>query len=171
VSNQRYSPVDLLTAPHNVDDFDCGSQRETLWLRRHGLSSQGSGTSRVYVVRRQSDDQVVGFHALATGAALPLETPGRVMKGVGGYPISVIVLTRLGVDLSEQGQGLGRSMLVDALQRVHAAADIVGVRALLIHTANEQARGFFLGLAEFKASPTDPLHLFVLIKDLRRLLS
>jgi GNAT superfamily N-acetyltransferase len=90
------------------------------------------------------------------------------MKGVGRYPISLIVLTRLGVDLSEQGQGLGGSLLVDALQRVNGAADIVGVRALLIHTANERARDFYLGLAEFEASPTDPLHLFLLIKDLRR---
>jgi hypothetical protein len=168
VSGQRYSLVELLTAAHNVDEFDCGSRRETLWLRRHGLSTQNSGANRVYVVRRQSDDQVVGFHALATGAALPLEAPGRVMKGVGSYPISVIILTRLGVDVSEQGQRLGRSLLGDALQRVNAAADIVGVRALLIHTANEQARDFCLGVAEFEASPTDPLHLFVLIKDLRR---
>jgi hypothetical protein len=170
VSSQRYSPVELLTAAHNVDNFDCGSESETLWLRRHGLSEQNSRTSRVYVARRQIDDQVVGFHALSTGAVLPLEAPGRVSKGVGSYPISVIVLTRLGVDLSEQDQRLGRSLLVDALQRVNAAADIVGVRALLIHSANEQARDFYRGLAEFEASPTDPLHLFLLIKDLRRFL-
>ena len=168
MNSQGYSPVELLTAAHNVDNFDCGSESETLWLHCHGLSAQNSRTSRVYVARRQSDDQVVGFHALATGVALPLESPGRVIEGVGSYPISVITLTRLGVDLSEQGQRLGRSLLVDALQRVNAAADIVGVRALVIHTANEQARDFYLGLAEFEASPTDPLHLFVLIKDLRR---
>jgi GNAT superfamily N-acetyltransferase len=157
-----------LTAGHNVDDFDCGSDCESLWLRRYGLAAQILETSRVYVARRQSDDRVVGFHALATGAVLPLEAAGRVALAVDRYPSSVIVLTRLGVDASEQGQGLGRSLLVDALQRANAAADIVGVRALLVHAANDEARDFYLRLAEFETSPTDPLHHFLLIKDLRR---
>jgi hypothetical protein len=60
---------------------------------------------------------------------------------------------------------------VDALQRVNAAADIVGVRALLVHAANQKARDFYQALADFEASPTDPLHLFLLIKDLRRSLT
>jgi GNAT superfamily N-acetyltransferase len=171
MSSQRYGPVELLTATHNVDDFDCGSERETTWLCRRALAAQNSRANRAYVVRRRSDDRVIGFHALATSAVLPVKAPDRVAEGIGTQPISVIALTRLGVDLSERRQHLGRSLLVDALQRVNAAADIVGVRALLIHTANEQARDFYLGLAEFEASPTDPLHLFLLIKDLRRSLS
>jgi hypothetical protein len=77
------------------------------------------------------------------------------------------MLTHLGVDLAEQGQSLGRNLLTDALRRVHAAADLVGARALLIHTADARARDFYLALAEFEASPTDPLHLFLSIKDLR----
>jgi len=171
VSERRYSAVELLTTAHSVDDFDCGSADETNWLRSHGLTAQISGAIRVYVVRRLSDDRVVGFHALATGAVLPLEAPERVSNGVGSYPISVIILTRLGVDLSEQRQGLGRALLVDALERVNAAADIVGVRAVLIHAADERSRGFALALAEFEASPTDPLHLFLPVKDLRHSLT
>jgi GNAT superfamily N-acetyltransferase len=170
VSERRYGAVELLTAGHRVDDFDCGSKAETTWIRSLGLTAQNSGTSRVYVVRRLGDDRVVGFHALATGAVLALEEPRPVATRVGAYPISVIVLTRLGVDLSEQGQGLGRALLVDALQRVTAAADIVGVRALVVHAGNVRSRDFYLALAEFEPSPTDPLHRFLLINDLRRAL-
>jgi GNAT superfamily N-acetyltransferase len=168
VSEQGYRTAELLTVGHEVRHFDCGSIRETTWLRRHGLSVQLSGSSRTYVVRRVSDDRVVGFYALATGAILPLEARGRVTEGVGADPVSVIVLTHLGVDLAEQGQGLGRNLLTDALRRVHAAADLVGARALLIHTPDARARDFYLALAEFEASPTDALHLFLSIKDLRR---
>jgi GNAT superfamily N-acetyltransferase len=99
---------------------------------------------------------------------MSMDTPGRVAEGVGGYPISVVIVTRLGVDLSEQGRGLGRAMSVDALRRVAEAADIVGVRALLIHAEDERARDFYMGHAEFEQSPTDPLHLFLLLKDLRQ---
>jgi GNAT superfamily N-acetyltransferase len=171
VIERRYSAVELLTAGHRVDDFDCGSEAESTWLRNLGLTTLKSGSSRVYSVRRLSDDRVVGFHALATGAVLALEGPRRVATGVGAYPISVIILTRLGVDLSEQGQGLGRALLVDALQRVTAAADIIGVRALLIHAGDAQAQDFDIPLAEFEPSPTDPLHRFLLINDLRRALA
>ena len=167
MSEQRYRAAELLTDGHEVRHFDCGSIRETTWLRRHGLSAQLFGSSRTYVVRRVSDDRIVGFHALATGAILPLEARGQVTEGVGADPVSVIVLTHLGVDLAEKGQSLGRNLLTDALRRVHAAADLVGVRALLIHTADARARDFYLALAEFEASPTDPLHLFLSIKDLR----
>jgi GNAT superfamily N-acetyltransferase len=168
VSEQRYSAVELLNAGHRVDDFDCGSEAETTWIRSLGLAAQNSGTSRVYVVRRLSDDRVVGFHALATGAVMVLEAPRGVAKSTKADPISVIILTRLGIDSSEQGQGLSRALLVDALQRVTAAADIVGVRALVVHAGNVRSRDFYPALAEFEPSPTDPLHRFLLINDLRR---
>lgn len=165
-----YSPVELLQPHHRVEAFDCGSDAETMWLRKHGLQAQNSGTSRVYVVRRVSDDHVVGFHALASGSVMPITAAERVTRGAGRYPVPIIILARLGVDLSEQGRGLGRALVIDALRRVEAAADIVGVRALLIHAEDERAKDFYRKLAEFEESPTDPLHLFLLMKDLRRAL-
>ncbi len=171
MSERRYRAAELLTAGHEVNDFNCGSIRETTWLRRHRLSTRRSGSSRTYVVRRLDDDRVVGFHALATGAILPVEAWGCTREGIGADPVSVIVLTHLGVDLSEQRRGLGRYLVADALRRVHAAADLVGAGALLIHTADARARDFYLALAEFEASPTDPMHLFLSMKDLRHSLT
>jgi hypothetical protein len=168
MSEQRSWTAEPLTVGHEVDGFDCGSVLETTWLRRHGLSAQHSGSSRTYVVRRPSDGRVVGFHALTTGAILPLETRGHATGGGEVDPVSVIVLTHLGVDLPEQGQSLGRYLLMDALRRVNAAADLIGDKALLIHTADVHARSFYLALGEFEVSPTDPLHLLLSIKDLRR---
>ena len=171
MTEPRFSAVELLTPAHRVDEFNCGSDDESLWLRSHGVVAQHSGSSRVYVVRRLADDRVIAFDALSAGAVLALEAAGRMAASDADYPISVITLTRLGVDLSEQGQGLGRGLLVDALRRINAAADIVGVRALLIHAANLRARDFYQVFAEFENSPTDPLHLLLLIKDLRRSLA
>ncbi len=102
---RRYSAVELLEPHYKVDVFECGSDAETIWLRRHALQAQAGGTSRVYVVRRLSDDQVVGSHALASGSAMPISAPEQVTRGAGKYPVPVIILTRLEVDLSEQGRG------------------------------------------------------------------
>jgi GNAT superfamily N-acetyltransferase len=108
---------------------------------------------------------------MTIGAILPLETRGQATDGGEVDPESVIVLTHLGVDLPEQGQNIGRYLLVDALQRVNAAADLIGAKALLIHTADAQARGFYMALAEFEASPTDAQHLLLSIKDFRHSLA
>lgn len=164
----RYSQVESLEASHNVSEFDCGSDAQTIWLQKHGLGAHHSGTSRVRVVTRLGDTLLVGYYALASGAILHEEAPERVKKGAGQYPIPVVILTRLGVDRSEQGRGLGKALVVDALRRVNLAAEQVGIRALLIHAESEDARSFYLGLAEFEPSPTDRLHLLLLMKDLRK---
>jgi GNAT superfamily N-acetyltransferase len=163
-----YAPVEPLDGKHDLADFDCGSDAQTTWLRRHALQSQGGGMSRVFVVRRRADDRVVGYYALTTGSVLHAAASRRLTAGTGGYDIPVVILTRLGVDLGEQGRGLGRALVVDAFRRVDRIADEVGVRALLIHAEDVDARGFYLRLAAFEPSPVDDLQLLLLLEDLRK---
>ena len=163
----RYSPVDLLTERHETDEFDCGSDAQTDWLRKHALQAHHAGTSRVYVVTLAGARRVVGYHALAAASVEREDTPARVKRGTGRHPIPVILLARLGVDVTEQRRGLGAALVKDALQRAAAAGHEIGVRAVPIHAEREAARDFYLHLAEFEPSPTDPLHLYLLMKDLR----
>jgi GNAT superfamily N-acetyltransferase len=81
----------------------------------------------------------------------------------------VVILARLAVDLGEQGQGLGRALIKDALLRVAGAADIVGVRAVLVHAKDDEARAFYERI-DFEPSPVDPPRMFLLMKDLGRAL-
>jgi GNAT superfamily N-acetyltransferase len=132
------------------------------------LQAHRTDSSRVRVVTRLGDPHAVGYCALAAGAVERMEAPGRVARGMLRHPVPVVLLTRLGVDLHEQGRDLGRAVLRDALVRVAAAADEIAARALLLHSEDARARDFYLHLAEFGPSPTDPLHLFLLLADLRR---
>ena len=75
----------------------------------------------------------------------------------------------MGVDRSAHGQGLGAALVKDALLRAQEAAGVIGARALLIHAESPEAKAFYLHLAEFEVSPTDPLHLVLLIKDIERI--
>lgn len=124
-------------------------------------------TCKIQVVRRTSDGRVVGFHGLASSSIEPASATTRVREGTGRYPIPVALLARMGIDLEEQGEGLGRSLMVDVLRRVNAAADHIAIRALLIHAKDDEAKRFYEHLAEFEESPTDPLHLLLAIQDLR----
>ena len=167
-----YRRVEPLTADHDVADFDCGSEAQTTWLRRFALQAQRADTARVYVICRSQTSQVVGYYALAAGSVSHATTPPRITKGIGRYPIPVIVLTRLGVDRRAQGLGLGSELVRDALLQVASVAGRVGIRALVIHAETPDAASFYRRLSvAFEPSPTDPLHLLLLMKDLRQAIS
>jgi GNAT superfamily N-acetyltransferase len=163
----RLSGPEPLTAGHDVRNFDCGKPELTEWLRRYALQSHQAGASRVYVVHRTG--RVVGYYALAAGSVEPGKAPERVKKGLGRHPIPVILLARLAVDISEQRQGLGAALLKDALRRTTSAADEIGARAILVHAKDDEAKAFYRHF-NFEPSPTDPLHLFLIMKDLRAML-
>jgi GNAT superfamily N-acetyltransferase len=170
--SRRFAAVEPLSAAHVVAGFDCGSRAQSDWLVDHALQAHRAGLSRVYVVRDldHEDGQVVGYYALAAGSVAPADASHRLMKGAGRYQQPVVILTRLGVDRSVQGAGLGRALVVDALQRIAVASEVIGVRAVLIHCESDAALDFYLRLAKFDHSPTDPMHLLLLMKDLRRAL-
>jgi ribosomal protein S18 acetylase RimI-like enzyme len=160
-----------LNQTHLVEDFHCGDDEQTTWLIKHALQAHRSGQARVYVAPDKGP-RVVGYVALSSGSVSSANAPARVTKGQGSYPVPVALLTRLGVDVTAQGMGLGRLLLRHGLQVTADVAERIGVRALLIHCANDQARSWYLAqTSAFEPSPTDPLHLFLLMKDLRRFAS
>lgn len=167
----RYAAVELLTPHHDTTEFDCGSSAQTTWLRKHALGAQQTGTSRVYAVCRRGEKRVVGYHALASASIRHEDASAGVRAGLPRYPIPATLLTRLGVDRTERGQGLGRALVVDAIRRVIAAAGTIGVTAVLIHAESAAARDFYLHLAEFEESPSDPLHLMLRLEALRATLA
>lgn len=164
-----YSPAEAISKSQLTDEFDCGSEAQTAWLRRHALQADLTDSTKVRVVTRSGDRRVVGYYALSAGSVELADAPERVRKGMPRCPAPVIVLTRLGVDRGEQGRGLGRALVKDAILRAEAASDSIGARALLIHCETVGAKDFYQRVVpDFAESPTDPLHLYLLMSDLRR---
>ncbi|OBK23803.1 GCN5 family acetyltransferase [Mycobacterium asiaticum] len=149
-----------------VADFDSGEPSLDEYLQRRALANHIEGASRCFVTCREG--RVVGFYALASAAMERAGASGRVRRNMPD-PVPVILLSRLAIDRNEQGKGLGAQLLRDAITRAVAAAEIIGVRALLVHAMHEQARKFYAHF-DFEPSPTDALHLLLLIKDARVLL-
>jgi GNAT superfamily N-acetyltransferase len=163
-----YAPVEPISKTHLTDEFDCGSEAQTTWLRKYALQADRTDTTKVQVVRHESTFRVVGYYALSAGSVEATTVPERVRKGLPGYPVPVIILTRLGVDLGEQGKGLGRALVKDAILRAESASHAIGARALLIHCETKAAKDFYRSfIPDFAESPTDPLHLYLLMSDIR----
>jgi GNAT superfamily N-acetyltransferase len=150
---------------HVLAGFDCGRTSLNVWLERYARRAAGVGSARTYVIVDAQQERVVGYHAL-TAAALEREAAtARAIKGMPQYPISVVLLARLAIDLSVVRRGLGEWLLRDAMTRTLSAPGTVGVRAMVVHAIDQQARAFYLRYG-LERSPTDPLHLMILIKDI-----
>jgi GNAT superfamily N-acetyltransferase len=147
----------------HIADFDSGVPVLDDWLKRRARANQASGASRTYVVC--DGERVLAYYALASGAVEIEEATGRVRRNMPD-PIPVAVLARLAVARSHQGRGLGRALMRDAAQRVLHAADIIGIRAVIVHAISPEAKAFYLALG-FEASPLQPSTLMATLADLR----
>lgn len=156
--------VEKLRRAHAVENFTCGQPALDRFLVRHALQAQQANSSQTYVAVSQA--AVVGYYTCVVGQVEHAEAPSRVVKGMPRYPIPLLVLARLAVHREWQGRGLGAGLLRDALGRTLQVADIAGVRALAVHAKDEAAVSFYRHFG-FVKSPTDPRHLFLLIKDIQ----
>jgi GNAT superfamily N-acetyltransferase len=153
-----------LAEQHGTTSFDCGDASLNRWLQQRALANQRSGATRTFVVCN-GDGLVKAYVALASGAVAVSASPGRFRRN-----IPVVVLARLAVCSSVQGQGVARALLADALARVLQASEQIGVRGILVHAASAQARAFYLHMG-FDPSPTDPNTLMLRLADVAAALS
>ena len=164
MSSNAYELVRKLAGSDDASSFDCGQPALNQFLQRFAFVNQKSNSAQTYVSCHLGS--IVGFYSLAVGSVMPSAAAPRVTKGIPQHPVPVMILARLAVDLQHQGAGLGKALLKDALLRTAQAADIAGIRALLVHAKDESARQWYLNW-EFESSPSDPFHLFLLMKDVK----
>ena len=156
-----------LARDHDLGQFDCGKPPLNEWLTRYAWQNQLADASKTYVACR--GNRVAGYYSLVASSIQKSDAADRVARGLANHPIGVILLARLALNKTEKGQGLGKALLKNALVRTAQAAEIVGVPALLVHAIDEEARLYYLHF-NFEPSPIDPMHLMLLIKDLRTML-
>ena len=165
--NAGYKPVRKFGATDAVESFDCGQPALNQFLQRYALVNQMAHSAQTYVCCLGT--QVVGFYSLSVGSVDVADAPTRVAKGLARYPVPVMILARLAVSLDHQGKGLGRALLKDALLRTAQAADIAGIRCLVVHAKDDTARQWYASW-EFESSQTDAYHLYLLLKDIKAML-
>lgn len=160
--------IEKLRSDHPVEEFDCGREELNRYLARYAWQNLQAGAAQTYV--GVASASIVGYYTLAVGQVTLEDAPARLKKGLAKHPVPIMLLARLAVDRRSQGQGVGKALLRDAMQRTLHAADIAGIRAFAVHAKDDEARRFYEHF-NFVPSPTDPLHLFVLLKDVRRLIT
>ncbi|MBN7332405.1 GNAT family N-acetyltransferase [Mycobacteroides abscessus] len=162
----EYSRPRAITERDDISGFESGAPSLDEYLHNRALANHVGDGSRCFVTCK--DGRVMGYYSLSSTAVLRSDMPGRVRRNMPD-PIPAILLARLAVDRKTQGMGLGGSLLRDAILRTVQVSEQVGVKILLVHALHEEARTFYERF-DFEPSPTDPLHLFLLMKDARAIL-
>jgi predicted N-acetyltransferase YhbS len=162
--SQLLSAPEPLATNHQIADFSSGVAQLDDWLTRRALANQTSGASRTFVAC--SGMAVVGYYALAAGSVSVDEAPGRFRRNMPD-PTPVVILGRLAVHHRYQGRGLGRAMSRDGARRIVSAAEMIGIRGILVHAISEEAKMFYRALG-FESSPISPMTLMVTLADARK---
>jgi GNAT superfamily N-acetyltransferase len=156
--------IEKLQRGHAVECFDCGREALNRFLIRYALQNQQAGASQTYVALGEAE--VAGYYTLVVGHVEYEDASERLRKGLARHPVPIMLLARLAVATNWQGKGLGSGLLKDAMLRTLQAAEIADIRAFAVHAKDDEAKAFYERF-DFLASPSDPYHLFRLMKDIR----
>jgi GNAT superfamily N-acetyltransferase len=156
--------VEKLRPDHILEGFDCGKEPLNKFLIRNALQNQQSNASQTYLAAETG--HIIGYHTLVVGEVAYADASERLKRGLLRHPVPIMLLARLAVRRDWEGRGVGPALLKDALLRTLQAADIAGIRAFGVHAKDDEARAFYEHF-DFAASPTDPMHLFLLLKDIK----
>lgn len=156
--------VERLDAGHDITGFVCGNDQLDSWLHRHALAAQQMDSARTFVLTRR--DRVIGYFSLTMGSVLRQDTPARLVRGLPGYPIGMVLLARLAVNEAEQGSGYGGLLLVEALRRAVRASEAAAARLVVVDAIDDAATAFYERHGFIKA-PEHPHRLYRRTKDIR----
>ena len=163
----RLAPPEKLSPKHDRTHFQCAEPTLDDWLRRRALQNEETGASRTYVLC--TGNRVVGYYALAVGAVAHADAPGRVRRNMPD-PVPVMIIGRLAIDQTMQGQSIGPALLRDAVLRTMQAAEIAGIRAILVHAISDRAKRFYEKWG-CVSSPVDPMTLMITVAEAQKALA
>ena len=167
IQSAKYGPTRPLRK--SDDRRYCGVDPLNLYLSQYALQNQKKDAARTYVVVN-GEGKIVGYYTLVYGSVAVGETPEEISSGLGKYPVPIILIARLAVSIEEHGKCLGRSLIRDALIRSVSAAEIAGLRAVVVDAKDADAKTFYEKMG-FIPGPEDEFQLFMKMSEIRALLS
>ncbi len=169
----EYEAPTSLTIEHDLTNFDCGELEINNWLKQRALKSQEDGAARTYVICLPGTKIVIAYYCLAVGSVInnKEEIPGKIRRNMPQSIPPVMVLGRLGVDLQHTGKGIAKGLMRDAILRTLQAAQIAGIRAILVHALNDKVKDFYINKCGFMSSAVKPLTLMISLIDAQKSLS
>lgn len=158
--------IELLATKHDRRNFTGGEPALDEYLRRFARQHAESKISRTYVVVK--GERILGYYSLAMSAIVKDQLPVQYQKRFPNYPVPVARLARLSVDQRQQGKGLGKLLLLDALFRCYRLSEEIGSVGVVVDAKHERAQSFYRQF-NFEEFPESPLTMWLPVGSIARL--
>lgn len=156
--------LERLSADHDVASFMSGNPALDDWLHRHALAAQEMDSARTFVAREAA--VILGYFSLTMGSVHRQDAPAKLVRGLPAYPVGMVLLARLAVSHTRQGEGLGGLLLSEALRRAVRAGEAAAARLVVVDAIDDNARAFYERYG-FVAGPGEAHRLYRRLKDIR----
>ncbi len=156
--------LERLEASHDLEHFSSGNDALDTWLKRHALVAQRMDTARTFLL--VEPEGMAGYFSLTMGSVLRQEAPSKLVRGLPAFPVGVVLLARLAVDIAYQGRGMGGWLLAEALRKAVAAGESAAARLVVVDAVDKNAASFYARYG-FVTVPEHPLRLYRRVKDIR----
>ncbi|MCB0262301.1 MAG: GNAT family N-acetyltransferase [Calditrichaeota bacterium] len=168
-SSEQKTPVilfELLDKKHRRNNFDCGNEALNQFIKSFALQNQKKQVSNTFVAfYPDAPNTILGYYSVSSGSLKYDDLPEEIQKKLPKYPIPMILMGRLAVDVSTQGQGIGQKLLMDAFRRAFFAAKEIAAAAVVVNAKDEKAKAFYQKYG-FRELTNDPLTLFITMKEI-----
>jgi ribosomal protein S18 acetylase RimI-like enzyme len=155
--------IEKLESSHLRDEFNCGDPGLNDFIRQYAGQNAKKRFSTTYVAVKKDTIHVLAYYSISVGSIVCEALPDQERRGLPSYPVPVAKLSRLAVDQSVQHRGLGRILLIDALEKILSIADEIEVFAVEVDALNEAAKRFYQRFG-FQTLKDDALHLYLPMK-------
>lgn len=162
MSDELAFSIEAIAKSHDLALFESTSSDLNEFLKRYARQNEKKGGSRTYVA--VEGGKVIGYYSLAASSVLHELAADGLKAGLGKNPIPALLLARLAVDKTCSGKGIGARLLQDALLRALSVSRSIGVRAVIVHAKDENAKAFYEHFG-FLSLPDNQLHLYLATKD------
>lgn len=166
--NDRRLIIEPLDAHHNRASFSCGEPALDIYLQRQASQDVRRRVAQVFVALGSAPEIIAGYYSLSASSFQKASLPPSLAKKLPHYPVPAAVLGRLAIDLTQQGRGLGETLLLDAMRRVLRASTKMAVYALIVDAKNDRAKSFYERFG-FQALVDDERRLFLPVETIEKL--
>jgi len=158
--------IEPLHSSHERRQFCCGKAALDHFLHALVTQYEKRKLGRTYVVVERGQRRILGYYTLASSAIPCHDLPAALAKKLPRHAVPVALLGRLAVDQGAKGQGLGRELLRDALNRCLELSASLGIFAVEVVAIDAEAKAFYQKFG-FVPLVDDELHLFLPIKTIQ----
>ena len=160
----KLNPPRKLENTDVLTDFDCGNHSLNYWFKRRALQNNIAGGTQTSVITNE-ENRITAFFSLVMGEVFIEKAHEHLRKDLDIYPIPIIKITRMAVDLDFQGLGIGKGMIKHVMKKAVEVSESIGCKAIVVDPIDDKARQFY-EFMQFQSNSNEDDFMYITVSDI-----